>query len=190
VRVRTWGIRLAWHGLATVWVGLVVSLVSSAARADVPSAIVIAKSSKPNSDLARVTSAVRDALEELELVELLPAPALDLEAAQLAIDCSEENARCLGELANRMEARVVIVPSVRKQSDGLELRLLAHDRSSSAAPALAMRKQAGVKLSPALLEAMPSMLREIHEAEEPIEPEAEAEQEEPEPSPSPAPTGT
>jgi hypothetical protein len=148
---------------------------------------VIAKSSKPGSELARVTSAVRDALEELELVELLPAPALDLDAAQLAIDCSEESAHCLGELANRMEARVVIVPSVRKQSDGLELRLLAHDRTSSAAPAIAMRKQAGAKLSPALLETIPSMLREILEAEAPAEPETESEPEESEPSPRVAP---
>ena len=142
-----------------------------------PSALVIAEKAKPGSPEAEIIDAVRASLAELDEVRLLPPSPLDLEAAQLAIDCTDASARCLGELATRMEAQIVIIPSLKRRADALELQIKCFQQGASGEPPMAMRKQAGTQLDAALVDAVPSMLREVLQlesaddaAEEPSEP--------------------
>jgi hypothetical protein len=121
----------------------------------------------------------RAALESLDGVALLPQPPLDLEAVQLAIDCPDESAKCLEQVAKRMKADVLIVPSVKRGDGALTLRLLCFDASAGAAPRALERKQRGGTLERETLDAVPGMVRELLG----IEPESE-----PEPAPAAEPT--
>jgi hypothetical protein len=141
-------------------IGVVCASIGSIARADAPSVLVIAASGSAESQLS---DAVREAVAELDEVKLLPAPPLDLEAAQLAIDCSDESPRCMGEIATRMGAQIVIVPSLKKRSDALELHLKCFKQRTPGQLTTAMRKQAGARLDSTLLAAVPSMVREVLE---------------------------
>jgi hypothetical protein len=140
------------------------SLIGATARADSlthgdpPEVLVIAAQSKPGSAEADVTEAVRAALAELSEVKLLPPSPLDLEAVQLAIDCTDESARCLAEIATRMKADIVIIPMLKARADSLELRVRCFWQG---AVTTAMRKQAGTQLDAALLDAVPSVLHEL-----------------------------
>lgn len=137
------------------------------ARADVPtngrapSVLVIGPSAKPSSAEDDVADAVRAALAELREVTLLPPAPLDLESVQLAIDCTDESAQCMSEVATRMEAEILIIPSLKARADSLELRLRCFKQSSRGEVTTAMRKQAGTQLDSTLLDAVPSMLREV-----------------------------
>jgi hypothetical protein len=128
--------------------------------------LVLADQAKPGSQAAEVTKAVRDALAELEAVRLLPPPALDLEAVQLAIDCSDDSAQCLGEVATRMQAEILILPRLEAGKDSLELRITRFEKATGEAPVVAMRKQSGSRLDATLLDAVPSMLRELLQIED------------------------
>lgn len=132
------------------------------ARGGSPSVLVIAAQTRPGSAEAEVTDAVRDGLAELSEVKLLSPSPLDLEAVQLAIDCTDESARCLAEIAIRMEADIVIIPSLKARTDSLEVQLRCFDQGSPRnGVTTAMRKQAGTQLDSTLLNAVPSMLREV-----------------------------
>lgn len=173
-------------------IALVCLWISATARADWngrrPSVLVIAAEAKAGSPEAQIMEAVRDALAELAEVQLLPPSPLDLEAVQLALDCSDESAQCLAEIAKRMEAQVVVIPSLKKRRDALELHLTSFEQGASDTHT-AMRKQAGTRLDATLLETVPSMLRELlqlesREAEEepePVEPSELAPIEDPAP---------
>jgi hypothetical protein len=173
--------------LACLWI-------SANARADLggakPGVLVIAAEAKAGSPDAEVIEAVRGALAEIDEVKLLPPSPLDLDAVQLALDCSDESARCLSEIAKRMEAQIVVIPSLRQRRDALELHLTSFKQGGTET-ASAMRKQAGTRLDATLLETVPSMLREVlklkareEEAEEPepIEPLVSAPIEDPAPN--------
>jgi hypothetical protein len=157
-------------------IGVICASIGSIARADAPSVLVIAASGSAESELS---DAVREAVAELDEVKLLPAPPLDLEAAQLAIDCSDESPRCMGEIAARMGAQIVIVPSLKKRSDALELHLKCFKQRTPGQLTTAMRKQAGARLDSTLLAAVPSMVREVLELSraDDAEPEREPEPE-------------
>jgi hypothetical protein len=124
----------------------------------------MAETAKAGSQEAEVIEAVRDALTELDGVRLLPPPALDLEAVQLAIDCSDQSAQCLSEIATRMNAEILILPRLEKSSDALHLYITRFQEGS--APAFAKSTQAGTRLDATLLDAVPSMLRELLAIEE------------------------
>jgi hypothetical protein len=121
-----------------------------------------------------------DALEQMAVVELLPQPALDLESAQLALDCMEQNARCLREVAEHAKADVLIAPMVTRADGKTELTLLYFDAQSDEAPHKVVRRQRGDELTSATLDAIPAMLRELFGSEETTaEPEHDAEHGEP-----------
>lgn len=136
---------------------------STTARADfegTPGVLVIAAQARSGSDDAEIITAVRDAIADLNEVRLLPPSPLDLEAVQLALDCDDESAECLGEIAERMEAEIVIVPSLKPRRDALELHLTSFKRGARDTTT-ALRKQAGTQLDTILLAALPGMLREV-----------------------------
>ena len=61
---------------------------------------------------ARVDDRLRNALEDIEGIDLAKYPAVDLETVQLAIDCVDETPRCLRAVAERVGADVLLAPSV------------------------------------------------------------------------------
>jgi hypothetical protein len=137
---------------------------SATARADfggdTPGVMVIGAEARAGSADAEVIAAVRDALSELDEVKLLPPSPLDLEAVQLAIDCGDESPQCLGEIAERMDAEIVIVPSLKPRRDALELHLTSFKLGANATTT-ALRKQVGTQLDATLLDTVPGMLREV-----------------------------
>jgi hypothetical protein len=148
--------------IACLWIGSP-SLAHAQAA---PSTLVIAAATKPGSPLAEVHDAIREALEKLDGVRLLPPSPLDLDAVQLAIECPDTSARCLREIATLMDAEIVLVPSIKTKKDALELRVTCFKADARSAPATAMRKQAGTRLDATLLDAVPGMLREVLELED------------------------
>jgi hypothetical protein len=161
-------VRLAWS-LFTL------AALSAPVRAEaLPRTAVLRPHAEGDRAEATVYSKVVAALRELHVADVLPEPPLDLEAVQLAIDCMEQSARCLREVAHRTNARVVIAPSLTHHSDGLELSILFFDEQSDEAPHKAMRRQSGDSLAQATLDAIPGMLRELFQVEAETPP-AEAE---------------
>jgi hypothetical protein len=173
-------------------VGVALSLCSSmiggarAHEADKPKVLVFAaraREAKAHKGETAVTRDVRAALERLELAELLPAPALDLEAMQLTLDCVGETAGCLGEVAEQSHARYLLVPMVERGGGNTTVRILYYDAESGGEPKSVSRSEKGRELDNKLLDAIPDMLRELF----PAEPEPEVA---PEPEPEPAPVET
>jgi hypothetical protein len=148
------------------------------ARADVPRTLVISSIAEPGSPEAQVNDAVRKALGALSEVQLLPPSPLDLEAVQLALDCT---GTCLPEIAERMAARIVIIPALKQRAEALELELTCFREDAKGPPRVAMRKQPGRRLDASLLDAVPSMVREVLELEG-DEPSAAAAEPVPEPA--------
>lgn len=132
------------------------------ARADVPRTLVISSSAEPGSPAAQVNDALRKALGALSEVQLLPPSPLDLEAVQLALDCT---GACLPEIADRMGAQIVIIPALKQRAEALELELTCFREDAKSPPRVAMRKQPGTRLDASLLDAVPSMVREVLELE-------------------------
>ena len=176
-----------------------VSLVAQVgvARADAaqkPRALVFApraSEGKAAKTSALVTREVRAGVERAELAELLPEPALDLEATELAIDCVGETAECLGEVAARSKARVLIVPSIEQSAGVTALRILYFDADGAQEARTVQRSAKGDELDRSVLDAIPEMLGELfhakgdtEEAEAEAEPERSAPQEASEPMPS------
>lgn len=166
------GARSTWV-IGSIAVALFWSVASARASADTPDVLVIAPSAKSGSSEAEIIEAVRDALADFDEVKLLPPPPLDLEAVQLALDCDDESAECLGEIATRMQADVVVVPSLAARRDALELRVTCFRRGADQPLTVAMRKQVGARLDRTLLDAVPAMLREALQLD--AEPSDEAE---------------
>ena len=123
--------------------------------------LVISARSKQGSPDAAVVREVRAALAGFDQVHLLPPPPLDLEAVQLAIDCTDESASCLREIAERMEARVLIVPAVERADGTVTLSVLYFDSQGEEAPRALEREGRGSAVTPELLAELPEMLREL-----------------------------
>ena len=106
-----------------------------------------------------VDHALRSALEARKL-SLAPAPALDLDATQLALDCLDTTARCLRQVAERTHGDVLIAPRLQRRADRLELRILyfavSDDESRFAA-----RRAAGKRLDADTVNAIPAMVDEL-----------------------------
>jgi len=122
-------------------------------------------------DLERET---RAALASLASVEVMPAAPLDLEAVQLALDCTDESASCLSAVARKLQAQVLLVPSVKRQSGSTVLRLLRFDADGGDEPRVLSRAEPGRKLSRAQLAAIADMTSELFAADESARKAAEA----------------
>lgn len=159
---------------------------ASVARAeDAKRTLVIAAQARSDALDAAVVRELRAALSEHAQVALMAPAPLDLEAVQLAIDCPDESARCLREVAERMEARVLIVPAVARDKAGRTLRLLYFDSKDAAEPRTVVRRVAGAAADRELPEAVPGMVHELLGVED--EPAELPEPSEPAPAPAPAP---
>jgi hypothetical protein len=139
-------------------------------------------------DLERET---RAALSTLASVEVLPAPPLDLEAVQLALDCTDESTSCLSAVARKLQAQVLVVPSVKRHGSAVVLRLLRYDAGGGGEPRSLNREQPGRKLADAQLAALGEMTTELfasdeaaRKAAEVAPPEAQAPETEPTSEPS------
>jgi hypothetical protein len=174
----------AWLLLLTVFD------VAHAHAADKPQVLVFSarsRETKAHKGEGAVTREVRSAIEHLEVGELLPAPALDLEAMQLTIDCVGETASCLGQVAKQSHARVLIVPSLERSGANTTLRILYFDAEKEAEPRTVQRNGKSKDIEAHVSDSIPEMLRELFPAA-PESKEAKAEPE-PEPTPDPAETG-
>lgn len=127
---------------------------------------------------AEIDRALRSALDSRSDVKLAPAPALDLEALQLAIECSGINTRCLREVAERTQGEVLIAATLERKSQQVELRIL-YFSAKDAVTRFAAHKEHARKPGPETLEAIPGMLDELFATSKPAPaPEREATPEE------------
>jgi hypothetical protein len=114
---------------------------------------------------ADVDRALREALAARKL-ELAPAPALDLDATQLALDCIETSARCLRQVAERTHGDVLVAPSLKRRGGQLELRIL-YFAVSDEDSRFAARRAAGKRLDSDTVNAIPAMVDELFGAKKP-----------------------
>lgn len=135
---------------------------------------------------ADIDRALRSALESLEDVELGPRPALDLEAVQLAIDCVDETPECLRQVARRLDAQILIAPSLTTKGQGVELRLLYFDAREDERR-FAARREAAEGVTESLLAGVEPMVQELFETDEVPSAEAEPEPDASKPALEPAP---
>jgi hypothetical protein len=108
---------------------------------------------------ADVDRALREALEARKL-ELAPAPALDLDATQLALDCIDTSARCLRQVAERTHGDVLVAPSLERRGGQLELRIL-YFAVSDEDSRFAARRAPGKRLDADTVNAIPAMVDEL-----------------------------
>lgn len=121
---------------------------------------------------ADVDRALRDALTARKL-ELAPAPALDLDATQLALDCIDTSARCLRQVAERTHGDVLVAPSLKRRGGQLELRIL-YFAVSDEDSRFAARRAAGKRLDTETVNAIPAMVDELFGAAKSAAPAEEA----------------
>jgi hypothetical protein len=140
---------------------------SASARAETPSAVVFAPPDSGHKSDAKVVREVRAALEKNELATVLAQPPLDLDAMQLTIDCVGESAECLGKVAERSKARILIVPSIMRAKGGSTLRVLYFDASAHDTPHIAEHHAHGGDVDKETLAAIPDMLRELFASPKP-----------------------
>jgi hypothetical protein len=143
---------------------LVLGGVSDEASAlESPHALVICAQCVTDADTA-IEDSVRGALRQMQRFEVLPAPALDLEAVQLSIDCPEPSARCLRAVAKKLDAGVLLVPAIVRKRAQIELRLLYFDAASGGEPRSVTRGRTMTKAGRGSGEwdaELPGMLREL-----------------------------
>jgi hypothetical protein len=149
----------ARFALASAVLAAAVAAPASAAAGDGGKVLVIAGRTLQEGPDAAVVREVRSALGDIDSVELMAPPPLDLEAVQLAIDCADESAQCLREVAQRMEARMLIVPSVARAGGSVTLRILQFDTKADA-PRTAEAHTSGKNVD-SLLPQVPKLLREV-----------------------------
>src|SRR5262245_21068725 len=70
-----------------------------------PQAVALPPHTQQPTRDATLSRELERALVQLGVFELLPRPAFDLEAVQLAIDCVEESVECLRQVAERSHAQ-------------------------------------------------------------------------------------
>ena len=134
---------------------------------------------------AEVDRALRSALQARSDVEVAPAPALDLEAMQLAIDCTGVNTPCLREVAERTNGEVLIAPTLERKSQTVELRIL-YFSTKDAVTRYAAHKEHGKRPTRETLDAIPGLLDELFASSKPAAEPAPAAAELPAPEPEPA----
>lgn len=151
------------------WVVLLVALLaavplSSANRASAQTRVVAFPTHAE--DIARkgeIDRALLIALNARDGIELAPAPALDLEAFQLAIDCAGTNASCLREVAERTNGEVLLAPRIERRSQHVELRIL-YFSAKDGTTRYAAHKELSRRPSSETVKAIPAMLDELFDA--------------------------
>ena len=172
-------------------IAVALCLAPAAARALEPArTLVIAGQSLQGGPDAPVERKVREVVSERKTHKLLPPPALDLEAVQLAIDCAEPSEACLRSVAERLEARVLIIPSVERSRGKTTLHILYFDVEAGKPPREVHRRTRGDAVDDWLLAGIPELIEELLGKEPDPEPEPspapELQPAEPEPTPAPA----
>lgn len=164
-----------------VAVSLAIAFAAASAHAQAAKrTLLIGAHERAGGPTAAITRALRAALADIDGHALMAPAPLDLEAVQLAIECPEETASCLGEVAERMEARVLVIPSLAKSGSELALRLLHFDARESREPKSAVRRASGGDAEAELIEAVPELVGELFGIEnEPAELPPPSEQPEP-----------
>jgi hypothetical protein len=163
------------------------------ARAEMPRAVVFAPADSGHKSEARAVRDVRESLERLDLAALLAPPPLDLDAMEMTIDCVGESASCLGKLAERAKAQIVIAPSITRKDGKSTLRILYFDARKGDAPRSVERSAKGDELDDATFNAVPDMMRELFGTQPAAKPQPEPEPEaapQPAPQPQPPPEST
>src|SRR5262245_21694669 len=91
--------------------GAALLLLGGAPRAranDLPQVAALPPHTQQPTRDAALSRELERALLQLGTFEVMPRPAFDLEAVQLAIDCVEESPECLRQVAERTHAQIVI----------------------------------------------------------------------------------
>ncbi len=149
---------LSLLGLALL---LAVATPSRAHAGDLPQAVALPPQTKEPTKDAALSRELERALLQLGQYEVLPRPAFDLEAVQLAIDCVEESVECLRQVAQRTHAQIVIAPTIERAQGAIVLSLLYFDAKTGAPPRKVARKQRGTTLDRDTYDALPGLLRQL-----------------------------
>lgn len=149
---------------------------NATARAQMPRAVVFAPADSGHAPDTRVAGEVRAALAQLDLAKVVAEPPMDLDAMQLTLDCVGESLECLGQLAHRYKANVLIALSVVHGDNLTTLRIMFFDADAGHAARTAKHRVRGTELNADAFASIPRLLRALFEGSTPIE---EAEPEEP-----------
>jgi len=158
---------------------LVVSVGPALAHAQ-PRVVAFPTRAESDERKADVDRALLEALKARDDVELAPSPALDLEAFQLAIDCSATSASCLREVAERTNGEVLLAPRLERRSQHVELRIM-YFSAKEGTTRYAAHKEHGRRAGSETLAAIPGLLDELFASSKPETAPA------PETTPDPAP---
>jgi hypothetical protein len=112
---------------------------------------------------AALDPVIQTALEELEVVNIVSRPGMDLGAVQLVIDCVAETPECLRAVTTQQSADVLIAPSLARTSGELVLSFLRFDARGQGEMKRVTHRQQGQTLTSATLDAVPDLLRELFE---------------------------
>ncbi|HEX4353674.1 MAG TPA: hypothetical protein VHZ95_12180, partial [Polyangiales bacterium] len=123
-----------------------------------PSAVLFSTASAPKG--SPLDSVLQSSLDDLDVVEVVARPGMDLGAVQLALDCVSETAQCLRAAADQNGADVLIAPTLQRTGAELVLSVLRFDSRSGSMRRVA-RRQAGQIVGAELLDNIPNMLREL-----------------------------
>ncbi|HEX4352561.1 MAG TPA: hypothetical protein VHZ95_06600, partial [Polyangiales bacterium] len=138
--------------------------VSASARAEGATAsrasAALFATSGAGDDDAALDPSLLAAIEKLGAVRVTARPGVDLETVQLAIDCAGQSSACLHAVAATSGTDGLIASTLTRTDRELVLNLIYFDAQHERITR-SERKQAGSVLTPALLDAIPSMLREL-----------------------------
>jgi hypothetical protein len=181
----------SWLACGAAFAIVASGAVARAEAVSKPRTVVFAPHSTTAKDDARITREVREAIEKLEVAELLAEPPLDLEAMQLTLDCVGESAKCLREVAKRSHAQLVIALSIERAHGSVVLRALYYDADGEDEPRHVEQRLAGDAAATDLSAAIPDLVRDLFGAEpasETAAPSAEpVKDDQPKTAPEPAP---
>jgi hypothetical protein len=122
-----------------------------------PTAVLLATSGANGSAL---DSIIQAELEEMHVVNVTARPGMDLSAVLLALDCVSETAQCLRAVTAQNGSDVLISPSIAQTAGETVLSILRFDNADGQMKRV-LRRQQGVALNSATLDAVPNMLREL-----------------------------
>jgi hypothetical protein len=104
---------------------------------------------------------LQSALEELGTVAIVARPGMDLGAVQLALDCVAETIQCLRTATEQSHAEQLVAPTLQHTPSELVLSVLRFDARGQGKMRRVVRRQSGQVLGSALLDQVPSMMREL-----------------------------
>lgn len=112
---------------------------------------------------AALDPVIQTALEDLDVVNVVAKPGMDLGAVQLVIDCVAETPECLRAVTTQQSADVLIAPSLTRTSGEVVLSLLRFDARGKGEMKRVTHRQPGQTLTSETLDAVPDLLRELFE---------------------------